>query len=119
MRCYLLRVHCLITAVFPSNQKVLSYNSLLKYPVTSDCRRCSQVHAEVLERVTRGIVENGYELVGTTESPIKGDKSGNTEFLAYFIRRPELVPVAEVEATAAEVTALIENEEEAPPCAGA
>ncbi|EFJ44852.1 hypothetical protein VOLCADRAFT_82618 [Volvox carteri f. nagariensis] len=66
--------------------------------------RDPQVHAEVLERVTGGIQAHGYELVGTTESPIKGDKSGNTEFLAYFIRRPELGKAA--------MAKVVEGEEE-------
>ncbi|KXZ56460.1 hypothetical protein GPECTOR_1g411 [Gonium pectorale] len=51
--------------------------------------RDPKVHAEVISRVTAGIAAHGYELVGVTESPIKGDKSGNTEFLAHFLRRPE------------------------------
>ncbi|GIL72479.1 hypothetical protein Vretifemale_2820 [Volvox reticuliferus] len=72
--------------------------------------RDPKVHADVLDRVTRGIRAYGYELVGTTESPIKGDKSGNTEFLAYFIRRPELAVEAGVAATAdATMTAEVEE----------
>ena len=44
-----------------------------------------KVHEEVLERVTQGIINFGFKLVGTTESPITG-ASGNKEFLAYFER---------------------------------
>jgi hypothetical protein len=44
-----------------------------------------QVHAEVIERVTRGIEAYGLRCLGVTESPIKGEKSGNTEFLAHFV----------------------------------
>jgi len=44
-----------------------------------------QVHREVIERVTAGIEAFGLKRVGLMESPLKGDKSGNTEFLAHFI----------------------------------
>lgn len=43
------------------------------------------VHAQVIEHVTHGIMEHGFALIGTTESPIQG-AMGNTEFLAYFKR---------------------------------
>ena len=43
------------------------------------------MHAEVIERITRGIEAHGLRCLGVTESPIKGDKSGNTEFLAHFV----------------------------------
>lgn len=41
------------------------------------------VHEEVIKKVTDGIQEAGFELVGVTESPIEGGM-GNKEFLAYF-----------------------------------
>jgi len=41
------------------------------------------VHKKVIEKVTEGIKQYGFELVGVTESPIEG-ASGNKEFLAYF-----------------------------------
>lgn len=41
------------------------------------------VHQEVVQKVTIGIQEYGFELIGVTESPILGG-SGNKEFLAYF-----------------------------------
>ena len=44
-----------------------------------------KIHDEVIERVTQGIVDRGFRLIGTTESPITG-ASGNKEFLAYFER---------------------------------
>ena len=44
-----------------------------------------KIHKEVIERVTTGIQNYGFQLVGVIESPIKGG-SGNIEFLAYFIR---------------------------------
>lgn len=44
-----------------------------------------EVHEKVLKEVTSGICARGFELKGTTESPILGS-SGNKEFLAYFVR---------------------------------
>jgi 23S rRNA (cytidine1920-2'-O)/16S rRNA (cytidine1409-2'-O)-methyltransferase len=43
------------------------------------------VHAEVIERVTAGIMAHGYTLIGVTESPILGSE-GNKEFLAAFTK---------------------------------
>jgi len=44
------------------------------------------VHQEVLDRVTEGIKEHGFELIGVTDSPIEGSK-GNKEFLGYFKKK--------------------------------
>ena len=44
------------------------------------------VHKEVIQKVTDGIVERDFELVGYTDSPIIGT-TGNKEFLAYFKRK--------------------------------
>ena len=44
-----------------------------------------KVHQEVIERVTHGIKQYGFDLVGVIDSPILGG-SGNKEFLAYFRR---------------------------------
>lgn len=44
------------------------------------------VHKEVIERVTTGIIEHGFELIGLIDSPIKGT-TGNKEFLACFERK--------------------------------
>jgi len=43
------------------------------------------VHQKVVERVTKGVKDRGFELVGVIDSPILGT-SGNKEFLAYFKR---------------------------------
>jgi 23S rRNA (cytidine1920-2'-O)/16S rRNA (cytidine1409-2'-O)-methyltransferase len=43
------------------------------------------IHAKVVERVTQGVVAHNYTLRGVIESPLQGG-SGNTEFLAYFIK---------------------------------
>ena len=57
------------------------------------------VHRAVIKKVTEGIASHGFKLVGDPiESPIKGDKGGNTEFLAYFIRDSS-VPVTFTSAT--------------------
>jgi len=67
--------------------------------------RDPQVHKDVVERVSAGIEAFGFTRKGVMESPLKGDKSGNTEFLALFTRevaRPQdLAAVARLEAAAA------------------
>ena len=45
----------------------------------------SQVHLEVLTRITQGVEALGFGCQGIIESPLKGDKSGNTEFLAHYV----------------------------------
>jgi len=47
-----------------------------------------KVHQEVIERVTQGIKQYGFDLIGVIDSPILGG-SGNKEFLAYFKRTKE------------------------------
>ncbi len=44
------------------------------------------VHKEVTQRVTNGIIERGFDLLGLIDSPIVGT-TGNKEFLAYFVRK--------------------------------
>lgn len=46
--------------------------------------RDPRVHAEVVARVCAGIEACGLPCCGHIESPLKGDKGGNTEFLALF-----------------------------------
>lgn len=53
-----------------------------------------QVHAEVIQRITAGIEAYGFKCQGVTESPLKGDKSGNTEFLAHFLHGPSTGPIS-------------------------
>jgi hypothetical protein len=52
-----------------------------------------QVHAQVIQRITAGIEAYGFKCQGITESPLKGDKSGNTEFLAHFKHDPSTGPI--------------------------
>ena len=44
------------------------------------------MHQEVIGKVTAGAAELGFVRQGVVESPIKGAASGNTEFLAHFMR---------------------------------
>jgi len=48
--------------------------------------RDPQVHLEVLTRITEGVEALGFGCQGIIVSPLKGDKSGNTEFLAHYVR---------------------------------
>jgi 23S rRNA (cytidine1920-2'-O)/16S rRNA (cytidine1409-2'-O)-methyltransferase len=45
-----------------------------------------KIHDQVIKKVTDGIMQYGYELIGVTESPILGTE-GNKEFLAAFKKR--------------------------------
>lgn len=47
-----------------------------------------KVHQEVIERVTAGICGFGFRCMGVIESPIRGQKSENVEFLGHFVRDP-------------------------------
>lgn len=51
------------------------------------------VHAEVIERISAGIEAFNLRRRGVTESPLKGDKGGNTEFLAHFVHEPGSGPL--------------------------
>jgi 23S rRNA (cytidine1920-2'-O)/16S rRNA (cytidine1409-2'-O)-methyltransferase len=55
--------------------------------------RDPKVHAEVIERISKGIVAHNLRPRGVTESPLKGDKGGNTEFLAHFVHDPSTGPL--------------------------
>lgn len=62
-----------------------------------------RVHKEVIAKVSAGAEALGFIPQGVMESPIKGATSGNTEFLAHFIRDPAkehlaVAAVAEVDA---------------------
>jgi len=66
----------LIKPQFEAQRKDVGRGGIIKDP---------KVHDAVVERVTNGIKERGFTLVGVVESPITG-ASGNKEFLAYFKR---------------------------------
>jgi 23S rRNA (cytidine1920-2'-O)/16S rRNA (cytidine1409-2'-O)-methyltransferase len=42
------------------------------------------IHKKVIEKIKTGMAEFGFEMFDIMESPIRGDKSGNKEFLAIF-----------------------------------
>lgn len=48
--------------------------------------RDEEVHKKVIEKIKSGISAFGFEMIDLMESPIRGDKSGNKEFLALFRR---------------------------------
>lgn len=66
----------LIKPQFEAKREQVGKGGIIKDP---------KVHDEVVNKVTSGIVEFGFKLIGFIESPILGT-SGNKEFLAYFIR---------------------------------
>ncbi|KIZ02007.1 Uncharacterized protein yqxC [Monoraphidium neglectum] len=71
--------------------------------------RDPKVHAEVIERITRGISAYNLQPRGVMESPLKGDKGGNTEFLAHFVHDPASGPLRLVPVDAASVVAVGEG----------
>ena len=48
--------------------------------------RDAGVHAEVVDRVSAGIVARGFRRAGVIDSPIRGAAKGNKEFLGHFVR---------------------------------
>ena len=44
------------------------------------------VHADVIASITAAVEAAGFACRGVTESPVRGDKSKNKEFLAHFVR---------------------------------
>eukprot|EP00882_Tetradesmus_deserticola_P008485 GHRQ01008948.1.p1 GENE.GHRQ01008948.1~~GHRQ01008948.1.p1 ORF type:complete len:364 (+),score=119.49 GHRQ01008948.1:200-1291(+) len=52
------------------------------------------VHRQVIARITQGVEAYGFSCRGVTESPLKGDKGGNTEFLAHFVHDPGQGPIS-------------------------
>jgi 23S rRNA (cytidine1920-2'-O)/16S rRNA (cytidine1409-2'-O)-methyltransferase len=55
--------------------------------------RDPKVHQEVIASITAGVEAFNLTLQGVIESPLKGDKGGNTEFLAYFLHDPATGPL--------------------------
>eukprot|EP00879_Flechtneria_rotunda_P029443 GHRR01031850.1.p2 GENE.GHRR01031850.1~~GHRR01031850.1.p2 ORF type:complete len:105 (+),score=37.92 GHRR01031850.1:598-912(+) len=56
--------------------------------------RDPQVHQQVIQRITAGIEAYGFKCKGVMESPLKGDKGGNTEFLAHFVHNANDGPIS-------------------------
>jgi len=59
----------------------------------------------VIERISRGVAAYNLQPKGVIESPLKGDKGGNTEFLAYFVHDPATGPLRTGEEAAAAAAA--------------
>lgn len=59
------------------------------------------MHEEVIARITGGIESCGFKCTGVTESPLKGDRGGNTEFLAHFVHEAGAPPLRVPDAMAA------------------
>jgi 23S rRNA (cytidine1920-2'-O)/16S rRNA (cytidine1409-2'-O)-methyltransferase len=51
--------------------------------------RKAEVHESVVASVTEGFAACGWRRLGVTESPVRGAKGGNVEFLAHFARVEE------------------------------
>ena len=76
---------------------------LLSQVGTGGVVKDARVHQEVIAKVSAGAEALGFMPQGVMESPIKGATSGNTEFLAHFIRDPtkehlSVAAIAEVDA---------------------
>ena len=48
--------------------------------------RDSKVHEAVIEKIKNGMKEFGLKMIDLIESPVRGAKAGNKEFLALFER---------------------------------
>ena len=46
--------------------------------------RDAEVRRDVVRTVVTGVEAHGLQCVGVMESPLRGDKAGNVEYLAYF-----------------------------------
>ena len=53
--------------------------------------RDKSVHQEVVEKIRRFALENGYSVLGLTFSPVKGPE-GNIEYLIYLEKGPGTLP---------------------------
>jgi len=66
----------LIKPQFEAERHQVGRGGIIKNPI---------VHQEVIKKVTSGIEEKGFKLIGVIDSPIEGS-AGNKEFLSYFKR---------------------------------
>ena len=67
----------LIKPQFEAEKHQVGKGGIIKDPV---------IHQEVIQKVTEGIQQHGFELQEVIESPIFG-ATGNKEFLAWFVRK--------------------------------
>lgn len=84
----LLKVMETVVAVLKDNGQLIvlikpqfeaEHNEICKGGIVKD----EKVHQKIVERITSGIKNLGFEYIGFIESPIEG-ATGNKEFLAYF-----------------------------------
>ncbi|MBL4587832.1 TlyA family RNA methyltransferase [Candidatus Babeliales bacterium] len=68
----------LIKPQFEAERHQIGAKGLVKDPL---------VHKAVQEKIVAGMAELGSECQGIIESPIRGNNSGNKEFLGYFIKK--------------------------------
>uniref|UniRef100_A0A803PFR0 Ribosomal RNA methyltransferase FtsJ domain-containing protein n=1 Tax=Cannabis sativa TaxID=3483 RepID=A0A803PFR0_CANSA len=66
----------LVKPQFEANRSQVGKGGIVKDPL---------VHQEVLDKIIKGVENNGFSSKGWIESPLKGAE-GNTEFLVHFIR---------------------------------
>lgn len=72
----------------------------------------------MIERISRGIQAFNLQPRGVIESPLKGDKGGNTEFLAHFVHDPATGPLRWSPEAAAAAASGDEEEEAGAPAGG-
>jgi hypothetical protein len=67
------------SAVLPTSFLVVDVSCCTKLNVKASCLcMLPQVHQQVITRITKGVEAYGFSCRGVTESPLKGDKGGNT-----------------------------------------
>lgn len=75
---------CLIKPQFEAGREKVGKKGVVRDPA---------VHEQVIEKILRFALENGFSVCGLDHSPIKGPE-GNIEYLIYLERSetPELIP---------------------------
>ena len=73
------QVVCLVKPQFEVGPKKVGKNGVVD----------PKYHEEAIEKVIKAALENGFSVKNLTYSPIKGDKSGNIEYLAHLRKDKE------------------------------
>ena len=81
------QVVCLIKPQFEVGPKKIGKNGCVN----------PKYHEEAIEKVVISALENGFSVRELTYSPIKGDKSGNIEYLAYLRKDKDKERVTNIE----------------------
>lgn len=50
--------------------------------------RSPEARSSAVDQVVKGFTDQGWEFNGVVESPVRGAKGGNIEFLAHFVLQP-------------------------------